>query len=73
MLIIYFAPTIVAQKNKKENIQIIALINFFLGGTIIGWVIAMAMAATKEEGEKEKEEKQDRERGQEKGDEQTTT
>ncbi len=44
MLALYFLPTIVAERSKKENLNSIFVVNFFLGWTLIGWVIALAWA-----------------------------
>src|SRR5437870_3836273 len=41
---LYFVPTIVGVIRKVPNIGSIGVINFFLGWSIIGWVIALAMA-----------------------------
>ncbi|MCY4577044.1 MAG: superinfection immunity protein [Candidatus Kaiserbacteria bacterium] len=43
----YFLPTIWACKENHHNKNSIAVINFFLGWTFIGWVVALAMAGTK--------------------------
>lgn len=43
--LVYFAPTIVAVARKVPNGGSVAVINLFLGWTLIGWVIALAMAA----------------------------
>lgn len=40
----YFLPTIVAVTRKVTNTGSVAVINFFLGWTMIGWVVALAMA-----------------------------
>jgi hypothetical protein len=40
----YFLPTIVAITRKVTNQGSVAVINFFLGWTLIGWVVALAMA-----------------------------
>ena len=40
----YFLPTIVAVVRKVTNQGSVAVINFFLGWTLIGWVVALAMA-----------------------------
>jgi uncharacterized membrane protein YczE len=40
----YFLPTIVAVARKVTNQGSVAVINFFLGWTLIGWVVALAMA-----------------------------
>lgn len=43
---IYFAPTITAwQKPQRGSVFVI---NFFLGWTLIGWVVALAWAAKNE-------------------------
>jgi len=49
-LLVYFVPTIVAYNAKpaKRNRASILVINLFLGWSIIGWVIALAMAVGKE-------------------------
>lgn len=41
---LYFLPTIVAITRKVTNQGSVAVINFFLGWTLIGWVVALAMA-----------------------------
>jgi hypothetical protein len=41
----YFIPTIVGVIRKVPNIGSVIVINFFLGWTLIGWVVALAMAA----------------------------
>lgn len=40
----YFLPIIVAVARKVTNQGSVAVINFFLGWTLIGWVVALAMA-----------------------------
>jgi Superinfection immunity protein len=40
----YFLPTIVAVARKVTNQGSVAVINFFLGWTLVGWVVALAMA-----------------------------
>lgn len=42
----YFLPTIIASSRKHHNIGTIAVVNVFLGWTFIGWVVALAMAAS---------------------------
>ena len=42
----YFAPTIIAGARHHHNVGAIAVINGFLGWTFIGWVVALAMAAS---------------------------
>lgn len=41
---IYFIPTIVATQRNVVNKWSVAVINGFLGWTLIGWVVALAMA-----------------------------
>lgn len=43
---VYFIPTIVAFKRGHHNRWPIAVLNFFLGGTCIGWVIALVWSLT---------------------------
>jgi hypothetical protein len=42
---LYFLPVLVGATRSVPNIGSIAVINFFLGWTFIGWVVAMAMAS----------------------------
>ena len=41
---LYFLPTIVAIARKVTNQGSVFVINFFLGWTFVGWVVALAMA-----------------------------
>jgi hypothetical protein len=41
---IYFLPTIVALSRKVRHQGSVAVLNLFLGWTLIGWVVALAMA-----------------------------
>jgi len=41
MCLAYFAPTMVAPKGRRGSVFVI---NFFLGWTVIGWVLALFMA-----------------------------
>ena len=41
---VYFIPTIVATQRNVLNKWSVAVINLFLGWTLIGWVVALAMA-----------------------------
>lgn len=45
---LYFLPTIIAAVRKKTNLVGIALVNFFLGWSIIGWVVALIWAVSTE-------------------------
>jgi hypothetical protein len=42
----YWAPTIVAvmRKDQLPNVWSVLVINFFLGWTLVGWVVALALA-----------------------------
>jgi cytochrome c biogenesis protein CcdA len=41
----YFVPGIVASVRHVPNTVSVWIINFFLGWTLVGWVVALAMAA----------------------------
>jgi hypothetical protein len=41
---VYFAPSAVAFIRKVPNTWSIVVLNLFLGWTLIGWVVALAMA-----------------------------
>ena len=41
----YFLPSIVAGVRHVPNFGSVLVVNIFLGWTLIGWVVAMAMAA----------------------------
>jgi hypothetical protein len=45
LLLLYFIPTIVGAVRKVPNIGSVLVINLFLGWTLIGSVVALAMAA----------------------------
>ncbi len=42
---LYFLPSIIALARSKRNLVAILLLNFFLGWTAIGWIIALIWAA----------------------------
>jgi hypothetical protein len=44
LLALYFTPTIVAVGRKVVNTGSVVVINLFLGWTLVGWVVALAMA-----------------------------
>lgn len=44
LVIMYFVPTLVAFSRHVRNAGSVAVINVFLGWTVIGWIIALAMA-----------------------------
>lgn len=49
VLALYFLPSIIAASRKKKNTGAIFVVNFFLGWTLIGWVVALAWSVTHEE------------------------
>jgi hypothetical protein len=42
---LYFVPVIVGAIRSVPNIGSVFVVNFFLGWTFIGWVVALAMAS----------------------------
>lgn len=48
LLAAYFTPTIIALIRHHRNALAIFLLNFFLGGTLIGWVLALIWSVTKD-------------------------
>ena len=48
VLIIYFIPSILAAQKKKKNSFAIFLVNLLLGWTLLGWIVALVWAATKD-------------------------
>lgn len=43
--VMYFLPSIIALIRSKRDLLSIFLLNFFLGWTMIGWIIALVWAA----------------------------
>jgi T4 superinfection immunity protein len=43
--VMYFLPSIIAFLKSKRDTLAIFLLNFFLGWSVIGWVIALIWAA----------------------------
>ncbi len=43
---LYFLPTIIALMLHRSNAGIVALINFLLGWSFVGWIVALVMALT---------------------------
>lgn len=41
---LYFMPTVIAIIRKVPHAGSVGIVNFFLGWTLIGWVVALAMA-----------------------------
>jgi hypothetical protein len=44
LIAMYFLPTIVASTRKVTDKGSVVVINLFLGWTLVGWVVALAMA-----------------------------
>lgn len=44
IVLAYWTPTLVAFSRRVPNRVSVAVINCFLGWTVIGWVVALAMA-----------------------------
>ena len=42
--VLYFLPSIIALARSKRDTAAIVVLNFFLGWTAIGWVIALVWA-----------------------------
>lgn len=48
-LLLYMLPTYEAWKNQHPNLAAVALVNLFLGWTVLGWVVAIVWAFRKAE------------------------
>lgn len=46
IIFFYFLPSFIAYTRKKQNGWAIFILNFFLGWTFIGWVVALVWAFT---------------------------
>ncbi len=44
-LALYFLPSIIALARNKRDTLAIFLLNFFLGWSVIGWIVALVWAA----------------------------
>ncbi|MBO0917979.1 hypothetical protein EES39_06925 [Streptomyces sp. ADI92-24] len=45
IVVAYFLPTIIAFARGVSNSGSVLVLNLFLGWTLVGWVVALAMAA----------------------------
>jgi T4 superinfection immunity protein len=43
--VMYFLPSIIALARSKRDLLAIFLLNFFLGWSVIGWIVALVWAA----------------------------
>jgi hypothetical protein len=48
IIFFYWLPTLVAWRRDHTNVAAIAVTNFFLGWTFIGWVVALIWAFTRD-------------------------
>ena len=48
VLAFYFLPTIIAIKRKSPHITAVVILNFFLGVTLLGWIIALVLASKRQ-------------------------
>jgi len=48
VVLAYFIPSIAALIDRKKDTLAIFILNFFLGWTFVGWVLALVWAARKE-------------------------
>ncbi|MDQ2754001.1 MAG: superinfection immunity protein [Actinomycetota bacterium] len=46
LTLFYFSPWAIAATRGKSNSGMIGLLNFLLGWTLIGWIVALVMACT---------------------------
>jgi len=44
--VVYFIPTIVANKRQHNNATAISVLNIFLGWSVLGWIISLVWACT---------------------------
>ncbi len=45
-LVMYFVPSIVVLARKSHNVGPVIVVNLFLGWTLIGWIVALAMSVS---------------------------
>lgn len=48
-LAFYFLPTMIAVLRRHGNLMPILIVNFFLGWSLIGWVVALAWAFSQQD------------------------
>jgi len=46
--VMYFVPAMLAGMNGHRNLSAITMLNLLLGWTVIGWIVALVWACTKE-------------------------
>jgi len=47
ILYVYFAPSLVVNSQSKNRVSVFIL-NLFLGWTLLGWIVALAIAVRKD-------------------------
>ena len=52
LILTYFIPSLVAVFREKDNTVAIFVLNLVAGWTLVGWVVALVWAVTKDEEEK---------------------
>jgi hypothetical protein len=50
----YVFPALVGLLRRRSNLDRIVLVNFLLGWTVIGWLVALAWAVEEEQGKQER-------------------
>jgi hypothetical protein len=53
MGLLYFAPSIISIFRRKTDTVAILTLNFFLGWTFVGWIIALVWSLTKDKDNKQ--------------------
>jgi len=48
VLFVYLLPSLIAAQQKKKNSTAIFVLNIFLGWTLIGWIVSLVWAVTKD-------------------------
>ena len=48
LAVVYFVPTLVAINRGKKDVNAIGVLNFFLGWSFVGWVVALVWATKKD-------------------------
>ncbi len=48
VILLYFVPSILARINRKREFGKIFLVNLFFGWTVVGWLVAIFWASTRD-------------------------
>jgi hypothetical protein len=46
LIFVYFIPSMAAKSRRHRNYSAIAILNLFLGWTLIGWILSLVWAYT---------------------------